>query len=91
VIAPRATVDLRPYACPITFVKTRIALERLGPGEVLEVWLAAGEPAESVPRSAAEEGHRVLRVEPLGGAGPGDVRVWVEKRPPAADGEGGLP
>ncbi len=85
--APRATVDLRPYACPITFVKTRIALERLGPGEVLEVWLAGGEPAESVPRSAAEEGHRVLRVEPLGPAG--GVRVWLEKR--AAPDGGGLP
>ncbi len=88
--APRATVDLRTYACPITFVKTRIALERLGPGDVLEVWLAGGEPAESVPRSAAEEGHRVLRVEPLGGAGVGDVRVLLEKRAPTGDG-GGLP
>jgi len=76
VTAPRATVDLRPFACPLTFVKTRIALERLGPGEVLEVWLAGGEPAESVPRSAEEEGHRVLRVEPLG---EGDVRVLLEK------------
>ncbi len=88
--APRATVDLRTYACPITFVKTRIALERLGPGDVLEVWLAGGEPAESVPRSAAEEGHRVLRVEPLGDAGVGDVRVFLEKRAPTRDG-GGLP
>ncbi len=89
--APRATGDLRPYACPITFVKTRIALERLRPGDVLEVWLAGGEPAESVPRSAAEEGHRVLRVEPLGAGDAREVRVWLEKRAPAADGGGGLP
>jgi hypothetical protein len=41
------------------------------------VWLAGGEPAESVPRSAEEEGHRVLRVEPLGER---DVRVLLEKR-----------
>ncbi len=88
--APRSTVDLRAYACPITFVKTRIALERLRPGDVLEVWLAGGEPAESVPRSAAEEGHRVLRVEPLGRGGAGDVRVLLEKREAAA-GAGGLP
>ncbi len=88
--APRATVDLRPYACPLTFVKTRIALERLGPGDVLEVWLSGGEPAESVPRSAEEEGHRVLRVEPLGAAGEGsEVRVLLEKRVPRAG--GGLP
>ncbi len=85
--APRTTVDLRPYACPITFVKTRIALERLRPGEVLEVWLSAGEPAESVPRSAAEEGHRVVGVEPLGTGG-ADVRVLLEKRAAALGAEG---
>jgi tRNA 2-thiouridine synthesizing protein A len=77
----RAQVDLRPFACPITFVKTRIALERLAEGDVLEVWLAAGEPVESVPRSAEEEGHRVLAIEPLGAAGEGAFRVLLEKRP----------
>jgi len=79
-------LDLRRYACPITWVKTRIALERLAVGQVLEVWLPAGEPAESVPRSAAEDGHRVVAVEPLGRAGAaGDAyRVLVEKGTPAA-------
>ncbi len=32
-----ARVDVRPYACPMTYVKTRIALDRLAAGEVLEV------------------------------------------------------
>ncbi len=77
--APSGTLDLRPYACPLTYVKTRIALERLADGERLEVWLTAGEPAESVPRSAEEEGHRVVSVEPLG-AGGGAYRVVLEKR-----------
>ena len=81
--SPRAVVDVRPFACPITWVKTRIALERLALGDVLEVWLAAGEPAESVPRSAEEDGHRVVRLEPLGG-GEG-FRLLVERgaAPPA--------
>lgn len=79
--APRARLDLRPFACPVTYVKTRIALERLAAGDVLEVWLAAGEPAASVPRSAEEDGHRVVSVEPLRAAGGGDAfRVLVEKR-----------
>jgi TusA-related sulfurtransferase len=73
-----APIDLRGVACPMNWVKTRIALERLGEGDVLEVLLAEGEPAESVPRSAAEEGHRVVAVEPLG-AGAG-VRLVLEKR-----------
>lgn len=75
--APAARADVRAYACPITFVKTRIALDRLAAGEILEVWLSAGEPAESVPRSAEEEGHRVLAVEPLDASA---FRVLIEKR-----------
>lgn len=73
-----ARVDVRAYACPMTYVKTKIALDRLAAGERLEVWLAAGEPLENVPRSAAEDGHRVVSVEPLAGA-PGAFRVVVEK------------
>ena len=80
---PAASADVRAYACPITFVKTRIALEKLAPGEVLEVLLAAGEPARSVPASAAEEGHRVLSVEPLGDVA---FRVLIQKAAaPAAE------
>jgi TusA-related sulfurtransferase len=73
-------VDVRAYACPITWVKTRIALERLAEGDVLEVWLAGGEPLDSVPRSAEEDGHRVVGVEPI--AGEAGFRVLVEKRAP---------
>lgn len=83
--APRATVDLRPFACPLTYVKTRIALDRLAPGDVLELWLPAGEPVESVPRSAEEDGHRVVAIEPLPGAERA-FRVLLEKGVPRAAG-----
>lgn len=83
-IAPRATLDLRPFACPLTYVKTRIALDRLVPGDVLEVWLAAGEPVESVPRSAEEDGHRIVRIEALAGGGDAAFRVLLEKGAPRA-------
>jgi tRNA 2-thiouridine synthesizing protein A len=82
-MVPRARIDVRPYACPLTYVKTRIALERLSQGDVLEVFLSAGEPAESVPRSAEEDGHRVLVVEPLDSAGAA-YRVLLEKGAPAS-------
>jgi TusA-related sulfurtransferase len=61
-------IDLRTHACPMTWVKTCIALEPLAAGDELEVWLADGEPADSVPRTAAEEGHRVVSLAPLDGA-----------------------
>ena len=72
-------LDIRPYACPLTWVKTRIALERLAPGERLEVLLAEGEPLENVPRTAEEEGHRVLSRAPTPGEGPGSWMVVLEK------------
>jgi TusA-related sulfurtransferase len=84
VTAAGAVVDLRRYACPMTWVKTRIALERVGQGDRVEVWLAAGEAVESVPRSAALDGHRVLGVEPLGADG--GFRVVIEKGAPAPGG-----
>ena len=78
-MTPTARIDIRAHACPITYVKTRIALERLAEGDLLEVLLAAGEPAESVPRSAAEEGHLVERVEPAPAQGPGTWRLLLRK------------
>ena len=43
----------------MTWVKTKLALERLAPGEELVVACAPGEALENVPRSAAEAGHEV--------------------------------
>jgi TusA-related sulfurtransferase len=40
-------------------VKTRLALEELEPGGRLIVELDDGEPIESVPASARDEGHEV--------------------------------
>ena len=53
------TLDLRGVTCPLTWVRTKLALEGLDPGERLEVLLDPGEPVESVPASAREAGHEV--------------------------------
>ena len=52
-------LDLRGVPCPMNWVRTRLALEELAPGDTLIVTLDDGEPLESVPRSAREEGHEV--------------------------------
>jgi tRNA 2-thiouridine synthesizing protein A len=54
-----AALDLTGVTCPLNWVRTRLALERLGPGERLTVRLDPGEAMESVPRSAREDGHEV--------------------------------
>ena len=52
-------LDLTGVVCPLTWVRAKLALEGLAPGERLDVRLDAGEPLESVPRSAREDGHEV--------------------------------
>ena len=58
-------IDLRGIECPMNFVKTKIQLEKMKTGEVLEVLLDSGEAIESVPKSVIEEGHEVLSGEKI--------------------------
>ncbi len=53
------TLDITGLTCPLTWVRTKLALERLEPGEELVVRCPEGEALENVPRSAAEAGHAV--------------------------------
>ena len=53
------TLDVSSLRCPMTWVQTKLELERLQSGETLEVILPPGEAVLSVPRSAREAGHAV--------------------------------
>jgi tRNA 2-thiouridine synthesizing protein A len=44
----------------MTFVRTRLALDRMQPGQTLLIRLRGEEPRRNVPRTAAEQGHAVL-------------------------------
>jgi tRNA 2-thiouridine synthesizing protein A len=52
-------LDMTGVPCPMNWVRTRLALEGLDRGQSLEVVLDPGEPLDSVPRSAREDGHEV--------------------------------
>ena len=52
-------LDVTDLTCPMTWVRTKLELERLAPGETLEVRCNTGEALENVPRSAADAGHDV--------------------------------
>ncbi len=60
------TLDLRGVVCPINFVKTKLKLEMMNPGEVLEVILDSGDPIQNVPKSIKEEGHKIVEVKKEG-------------------------
>jgi len=55
-------LDITKEHCPMTFVKTKIQMSKLQPGDLLEVLLTEGEPLENVPKSAREQGYNVLEV-----------------------------
>lgn len=59
------TLDLKGVACPNNFVKTKLKLEEMEQGKVLEVLLDDGEPIKNVPRAVKEEGHQILKVEKI--------------------------
>ena len=61
VLTADRAIDITRDLCPMTFVKTRIALDRLAPGQTLLVRLKGEEPLRNVPRTAIEQGHAVLK------------------------------
>ena len=60
--SPDGHLDLRGTPCPINFVRTKLQLEKMPAGALLEVWLDAGEPVEQVPDSLTMEGYRIDRL-----------------------------
>ena len=75
---PDAQMDLRGTPCPLNFVRTKLKLEQMAPGSLLEVWLDSGEPIEQVPDSLAMEGYPIEQIEDRSGFFAIQVR-----RPPA--------
>ncbi|MEO0759908.1 MAG: sulfurtransferase TusA family protein [Cyanobacteria bacterium J06648_16] len=60
---PDETLDLRGMPCPLNFVRTKLKLQQMGVGALLEVWLDAGEPIEQVPDSLKMAGYPVEKIE----------------------------
>ena len=69
-------LDLRGVICPYNFVKTKLKLETMAPGQVLLVHLDDGDPIRNVPRSVSNEGHDVLSQERADHS----YRVMIRKR-----------
>ncbi|NJL45962.1 MAG: sulfurtransferase TusA family protein [Leptolyngbyaceae cyanobacterium SM2_3_12] len=57
--SPDASLDLRGTPCPINFVRTKLQLDKMPTGSLLEVWLDSGEPVEQVPDSLRMEGYLI--------------------------------
>ncbi len=56
-------LDLRGTPCPLNFVRTKLKLEKMPPGSLLEVWLDPGEPIEQVPDSLRMDGYGIELID----------------------------
>lgn len=74
-------LDITDQVCPLTFVRTKLQIERMAPGQILAVRLKGSEPLKNVPRSVRELGHTVLSLEPEdAGGGPEAVHLLVLRK-----------
>jgi tRNA 2-thiouridine synthesizing protein A len=67
-------LDVSADTCPMTFVRTRLQLDRMAAGEVLEVRYQGEEPRQNLARSLTEQGHAIL-AQTHGEDGAGMIRV----------------
>ncbi|HET9149838.1 MAG TPA: sulfurtransferase TusA family protein [Alphaproteobacteria bacterium] len=72
-------LDITGDVCPMTFVKTKLLLERMKPGETADVRLTGEEPLANVPRSVAEIGNEIVACVPEA-AGSAIHRLTIRKR-----------
>jgi TusA-related sulfurtransferase len=56
---PDSRLDLQGTPCPINFVRTKLQLDKMAPGTLLEVWIDPGDPVEQVPDSLTMEGYQI--------------------------------
>ena len=56
-------INIKGLVCPYTFVKSKLAVEDLEIGQVLEILLDSEEAARNIPKSMEDHGQKVLRLE----------------------------
>ena len=73
-------LDITQEVCPLTFVKTKLLLERMAPGQIAAVRLRGAEPLENVPRSVREHGDTVLSLQAEKPAAPDSIHLLVIRK-----------
>lgn len=58
-------INIKGQVCPYTFVRSKLAIEEMEVGQVLEILLDYEEASRNVPRSMEDQGHKVLKVEKI--------------------------
>lgn len=69
-------LDLKGEVCPYTFVKSKLAIEEMAPGELLEITVDYFPASTNIPRSMANEGHEVIETSKVNST---EWRIVVRK------------
>ena len=69
-------INLKGLKCPMTFVRTKLALEELEAGQILKSIVDDPVASQDVPRSAKLQGYDVLEVME---SEPGVWEIWIRK------------
>ena len=56
-------IDLLDEVCPMTFVKTKLAIEQVKPGERIKVIFNSQESKTNVPKSLIEINHKIIEIK----------------------------
>ncbi len=68
-------IDITADVCPLTFVKTKLLLERMPSGAMATVRLRGVQPLDNVPRSVRAHGHDVISLLPEDAQSASDPRL----------------
>jgi len=60
------SLDLKGVECPYNYVRTKLRLEDMDVGQLLEITIDEGEPMRNVPASLKNDGHKILDTKKLG-------------------------
>lgn len=55
-------LNIKGVVCPYTLVKSKLAVEDIEVGQILEILLDYPEASESIPKAMLNYGHTVLKV-----------------------------
>ena len=58
-------IDLLDEICPMTFVKTKLAIERINQGERIKVFFNSQEAKTNVPKSLSEVNHKIIAIKDI--------------------------
>ena len=58
-------LNLKGEICPMTFVKTKLAIERLNSGERIKVIFNSSEAKINVPKSLKELNYKVIKINDM--------------------------